>query len=43
MKIVCCRTFGPPQTLERIEIDAPVPDDEVLIDVAQQVWDLSMA
>ena len=35
MKIVCCRTFGPPQTLERIEIDAPVPAaDEVLIDVS---------
>lgn len=35
MKIVCCRTFGPPQTLERIEIDVPVPAaDEVLIDVS---------
>ena len=34
MKIVCCRTFGPPQTLERIEIDAPVPGpDEVLVEV----------
>ena len=35
MNIVCCRTFGPPQNLQRIEIEAPVPfADEVLIDVS---------
>ena len=35
MNIVCCQTFGPPQNLERIEIDTPVPGaDEVLVDVS---------
>ena len=35
MNIVCCHTFGPPQNLERIEIDAPVPSaDEVLVNVS---------
>lgn len=35
MNIVCCRTFGPPKTLQRIEIDAPVPlADEVLVDIS---------
>lgn len=35
MNIVCCQTFGPPQTLQRIEIDAPVAAaNEVLVDVS---------
>ena len=35
MNIVCCHTFGPPQNLERIEIDAPVPSaEEVLVNVS---------
>ena len=34
MKIVCCRNFGPPETLERIDTQAPVPrDGEALVDV----------
>ena len=34
MNIVCCHQFGPPQTLERIEVDAPIPGaNEVLITV----------
>jgi NADPH2:quinone reductase len=34
MKIVCCRNFGPPETLERIDTQAPVPkDSEALVDV----------
>ena len=34
MKIVCCRAFGPPDRLERIETQAPEPkNDEALVDV----------
>lgn len=34
MKIVCCRNFGPPNTLERIETQPPEPkSDEALVDV----------
>ena len=35
MNIVCCHTFGPPHNLERIEIDAPVPNaEEALVNVS---------
>ena len=34
MKIVCCRAFGPPDRLERIETQAPEPkNNEALVDV----------
>jgi NADPH2:quinone reductase len=34
MKIVCCRAFGPPDTLERIETQVPEPkNNEALVDV----------
>ena len=32
---VCCHEFGPPETLERIQVDTPTPQpDEVLVEIS---------
>jgi|TARA_B110000971_G_scaffold137204_1_gene140278 NADPH2:quinone reductase len=35
MKKVCCQAFGPPENLQRIEVDAPSPQaNEALVDIS---------
>ena len=35
MKKVCCNEFGPPENLQRIEVDTPVPQaGEALISIS---------